>query len=229
MRILVIEETIVVASWLRQATGSVHAIEVVATAAEAARTPAISAFDVIVVDLDVGPDHSGALIIAELRRYGIPWPVIAVSTSADDRRIVEAVNAGADEFFVRPMSTVVLAARLRGLVRRSSNGRLDELSVGDVRLSRTRRVITGAKGESALTAQEYSLLELFLSNWERVVPRTEVLAKVWGFTFDPNTSVLEVAVNRVRRKLASVSSRVEVMAVRNVGFTVRAHAHRIAG
>ena len=149
---------------------------------------------------------------------GGTWPVIVVSASGEDRSIIDAVNAGADDYLVKPVSEAVLVAHIRAVLRRCAPARPDEIHFSDVVLNRSKRYVTGSQGEATLTAKEYGLLELFLSNPDRVVPRAELLARVWGFTFEPRTSVVEVAVSRVRRKLAQVSSRVRLHALRNVGF-----------
>ncbi|HUQ82909.1 MAG TPA: response regulator transcription factor [Gemmatimonadaceae bacterium] len=220
MRILVVEREDSVAGWLRHTFGSErNTVDVVSTAAEAAEQALSQDYDVVVMDIDLGlADQHGQSAVAKLRRMGGTWPVIVVSANGEDRSIIDAVNAGADDYLVKPVSEAVLVAHIRAVLRRSAPTRPDEIHFGDVVLNRNKRYVTGAQGEATLTAKEYGLLELFLSNPDRVVPRAELLARVWGFTFEPRTSVVEVAVSRVRRKLAQVSSRVRLHALRNVGF-----------
>jgi DNA-binding response OmpR family regulator len=220
MRILVVERDGSVARWLRRTFGEeVHAVDAVTTAAEAAEIVVIRDYDLVVIDIDLGiSDQNGHSPVAELRRLGGAWPIIVVSASGEDRHVIEAVNAGADDYLVKPVTEGVLVAHVRAVLRRSAPRRTDQIFLGDVTLDRATHHVRGSVGEARLTAKEYAVLELFLSNPQRVIPRSELLARVWGFTFDPRTSVVEVAVSRVRRKLATVSSRVRVQALRNVGF-----------
>jgi DNA-binding response OmpR family regulator len=220
MRILVVERDGSVARWLRRTFGEeVHGVDVVTTAAEAAEIAVIRDYDLLVIDIDLGiSDQNGHSPVAELRRLGGTWPIIVVSANGEDRHVIEAVNAGADDYLVKPVTEGVLVAHVRAVLRRSAPTRTDQIFLGDVTLDRATHRVRGSVGEARLTAKEYAVLELFLSNPQRVIPRSELLARVWGFTFDPRTSVVEVAVSRVRRKLATVSSRVRVQALRNVGF-----------
>jgi DNA-binding response OmpR family regulator len=229
MRILVVEREDSVARWLRHTFGSeVNTVDVVSTAAEAAEQALSRDYDLVVIDIDLGlADQNGQSAVAELRRMGGTWPVIVVSASGEDRSIIDAVNAGADDYLVKPISEAVLVAHIRAVLRRSAPTRPDEIHFSDVVLNRSKRYVTGSQGEAKLTAKEYGLLELFLSNPDRVVPRAELLARVWGFTFEPRTSVVEVAVSRVRRKLAQVSSRVRLHALRNVGFVATDDQSRV--
>lgn len=229
MRILVVEQAESVARWLRRTFGEeVHAVDVVTSAADAAQIATVREYDLIVMDIDLGlSDHNGHSAIVELRRLGGAWPIIVVSASGEDRHVIEAVNAGADDYLVKPVSEGVLVAHVRAVLRRAAPNRTDQIFLGDVILDRATHHVRGSMGEARLTAKEYAVLELFLSNPRRVIPRSELLARVWGFTFEPRTSVVEVAVSRVRRKLGKVSSRVRVLALRNVGFVTSDEPHTI--
>ena len=220
MRILVVEQDESVARWLRRTFGNeVHAVDAVTTAAEAAKIAATREYDLVVIDIDLGiSDQNGHSAVVELRRLGGAWPIIVVSASGEDRHVIEAVNAGADDYLVKPVTEGVLVAHVRAVLRRAAPTRTDQIFLGDVTLDRATHHVRGSMGDARLTAKEYAVLELFLSNPQRVIPRSELLARVWGFTFEPRTSVVEVAVSRVRRKLAKVSARVRVQALRNVGF-----------
>jgi DNA-binding response OmpR family regulator len=220
VRILVVEQDGSVARWLRRTFGDeVHAVDAVTSAAEAAQSAAIRDYDLVVMDIDLGlSDQNGHSAVVELRRLGGAWPIIVVSASGEDRHVIDAVNAGADDYLVKPVSEGVLVAHVRAVLRRTAPTRTDQIFLGDVILDRATHHVRGSMGEARLTAKEYAVLELFLSNPQRVIPRSELLARVWGFTFEPRTSVVEVAVSRVRRKLGKVSSRVRVLALRNVGF-----------
>ena len=231
MRILVVEQEDSVARWLRHTFGEeLNTVDAVSSASEAARQALGRDYDLVVMDIDLGlADQNGQSAVAELRRMGGTWPVIVVSASGEDRHVIDAVNAGADDYLVKPVREAVLIAHIRAVLRRSAPTRQDEIHFGDVILNRSKRYVVGSVGEARLTAKEYGLLELFLSNPDRVVPRSELLARVWGFTFEPRTSVVEVAVSRVRRKLAQVSSRVRLYAVRNVGFVATDDRARLDG
>jgi len=231
LRILVVERESSVARWLRRTFGSeLNTVDVVSTAAEAAQHAISHDYDLVVIDIDLGlSDRNGQSAVAELRRLGGTWPVIVVSPNGEDRSVIDAVNAGADDYLVKPVSEGVLVAHVRAVLRRSIATRPDRIFLADVILDRANRQITGSLGQVRLTGKEFELLEIILSSPDRVVPRSEVLARVWGFMFEPRTSVVEVAVSRVRRKLSQVSARVRVLALRNVGFVATDDPKRIAG
>ena len=231
LRILVVERESSVARWLRRTFGSeLNTVDVVSTAVEAAQHAISHDYDLVVIDIDLGlSDRNGQSAVAELRRLGGTWPVIVVSPNGEDRSVIDAVNAGADDYLVKPVSEGVLVAHVRAVLRRSIATRPDRIFLADVILDRANRQISGSLGQVRLTGKEFELLEIILSSPDRVVPRSEVLARVWGFTFEPRTSVVEVAVSRVRRKLSQVSARVRVLALRNVGFVATDDPKRIAG
>jgi two-component system response regulator MprA len=224
MRLLIVEDDPSLARWLRQVFVSSDADAVVdeaGTAQSALDQAAATDYDLAMVDLEL-PDGNGLRVVETWRQRGHQWPVVILTVRDDDADVAAGLDAGADDYLVKPVSAEVLRAHVRAVLRRSNTPTETpaQLIYGDVSLSAVTRRVRGPLGEVALTAKEYALLVRFLIKPERVVPRMDLLTGIWGFDFEPHTSVLEVAVSRLRRKLKAVSSEVTVRALRGMGFAM---------
>jgi len=222
MRLLIVEDDPSLARWLRQVFTAADSVVDEANTAQSALERASSAdYDLAMVDLEL-PDGDGLRVVESWRRSGIQWPVVILTVREDDADVAAGLDAGADDYLVKPVSAEVLRAHVRAVMRRTHTPQETPafLSYGDVSLNSITRRVRGGLGEVPLTAKEYALLLMFLGNPERVIPRMDLLTRIWGFDFDPHTSVLEVAVSRLRRKLKAVSADVSVRASRGMGFAL---------
>jgi two-component system response regulator MprA len=175
-----------------------------------------------VVVLDVGlPVLDGLTACRRLRARGDRTPVLMLTArdAVDDR--VDGLDAGADDYLVKPFALRELTARLRALVRRGAPAGTDLLRYADVSMDPiAHRAHRGAR-ELGLTRTEYVLLELFLRNPEQVLPRDVILDRVWGFEFEPASNSLEVFVGYLRRKLESGGEPRLLQTVRGIGYVLR--------
>jgi two-component system OmpR family response regulator len=222
MRFLIVEDDPALARWLRQVFAGADSVVDEASTAHAALTLGdANEYDLAVVDLEL-PDGNGTHIVETWRRNGRNWPVVILTVRDDDADVAAGLDAGADDYLVKPISAEVLRAHVRAILRRTHTAAdaSTQLNYGDLTLSAITRRVRGPLGEVPLTAKEYALLLRFLANPERVISRMDLLTKIWGFDFDPHTSVLEVAVSRLRRKLKAVSADVTVRAMRGMGFSL---------
>lgn len=222
MRLLIVEDDPSLAKWLRQVFTAADSIVDEANTAQSALERASTAdYDLAMVDLEL-PDGDGLRVVESWRRNKIQWPVIILTVREDDADVAAGLDAGADDYIVKPVSAEVLRAHVRAVMRRTYTPPETPtfLTYGDVSLNSITRRVKGALGEVPLTAKEYALLLKFLGDPERVIPRMDLLTNIWGFDFDPHTSVLEVAVSRLRRKLKAVSDEVSVRASRGMGFAL---------
>jgi DNA-binding response OmpR family regulator len=175
-----------------------------------------------VVLLDLGmPDLDGLEVLARLRARGDEVPVCVLSARDDIDDRVRGLQAGADDYVVKPFALEEVVARLHALLRRRPAGKDVALQVGDVMLDpRTRTVRRGAR-ELDLTRREFELLQLFLRHPGEVLDRRRLHEDVWGYTFDPQTNVADVFVGYVRRKLEADGEPRILHTVRGVGFVLR--------
>lgn len=175
-----------------------------------------------VVLLDLGmPDLDGLEVLRRLRAGGddVPVCILSARDEVDDR--VRGLQAGADDYVVKPFALEEVAARLEALLRRRPSGEDDVLRVGDVELDPKAHVATRAGRDLELTRREFELLHLFLRHPGEVLDRARLHEEVWGYTFDPGTNVADVFVGYVRRKLEADGEPRMLHTVRGVGFVLR--------
>jgi two-component system response regulator MprA len=175
-----------------------------------------------VVVLDVGlPVMDGLTACRRLRERGDRTPVLMLTArdAVEDR--VDGLDAGADDYLVKPFALRELTARLRALVRRAAPAGADLLRYADLSMDPAAHRAYRGTGELGLTRTEYVLLELFLRNAEQVLPREVILDRVWGFDFEPTSNSLEVFVGYLRRKLETGGEPRLVQTIRGVGYVLR--------
>jgi DNA-binding response OmpR family regulator len=179
-------------------------------------------YDVIVLDIMV-PGRDGLSILKGLRKAGNATPVILLTARNDLDDRVEGLNLGADDYLAKPFFVEELIARMHALLRRISGERQNILGVGDLRLDRITREVTCVKQKVDLTGREFNLIEYLMRSPGRVFTRTQILEHVWGYDFDPSTNVVDVCIQRIRKKIAEVSSGDEspIESVRGVGYRFR--------
>ncbi len=202
MRILLIEDEPKIAAFIQQGLTE-NGISVVQ--AYDGRTGLSMALqeDYSAIILDVMLPHlNGLEVCASLRAAGIDTPVLMLTAlgTIDDK--VEGLGKGADDYLVKPFHFKELLARIGALTRRSYAAPAENhLTLADVVLDRQKKTASRAGREITLTAKEYKLLELLLSNKGRVLSRAVIAERVWDYDFDPNTNVIDVYVNYLRNKI----------------------------
>lgn len=181
-------------------------------------------YDVIVLDIML-PGRDGLSILKGLRKEGNATPVILLTARNDLDDRVEGLNLGADDYLAKPFFVEELIARSHALVRRISGERQNILSVGELQLDRISREVTWCKQTVDLTGREFNLIEYLMRSPGRVFTRTQILEHVWGYDFDPSTNVVDVCIQRIRKKIAFIASATEgespIESVRGVGYRFR--------
>lgn len=220
MRVLVIDDEPAVARWIgRGLEEAGHAVDVANGAKEGQTLAASIAYDLVVVDLGL-PDGSGLGVVYALRRAGRTMPILIMTGQADDERIIAGLDAGADDFLVKPVSNGVLQARVRAALRRGGAVRSEEVVLGELALNRlTRKVRAGAE-ELDLSPREFALLEDFMLRPEAVISRTDLLERVWGMRFDAGTNVVDSTLSRLRQKVEAAVTTPRFRTIRGVGFAL---------
>ncbi|MES2162429.1 MAG: response regulator transcription factor [Pseudomonadota bacterium] len=176
-------------------------------------------YDVVLLDVMV-PGRDGLSILKAMRREGRNVPVILLTArnELDDR--LTGLNLGADDYLAKPFYVEELVARIHALLRRVSGERQNVLTLGPLRLDRLSRVAEVDGRAVELTAREINLLEYLMRSPGRVYTRTQILEHVWGYDFEPQTNMVDVCIQRLRKKLELPDS-VAIEAVRGVGYRLR--------
>lgn len=201
MRILLVEDEARVAGFIaRGLREQTYAVDVARNGEEALYQAGVNQYDLVVLDVML-PLKDGCMVCRELRSSGFRAPILMLTArdAVDDR--VAGLDAGADDYLVKPFDFKELLARLRALARRSADVRPPVIRVADLSLDTARHQATRAGGSISLTAKEYALLEFLMLNEGRVVGREQIAQHVWDESFDPFSNVIDVYIRRLRAKL----------------------------
>jgi len=176
--------------------------------------------DVIVLDIAM-PDIDGVTVTSRLRAGGIDVPICVVSArdEVDDR--VAGLQAGADDYVVKPFALPELVARLHALLRRRPQSPSVPMLVGDLHVDPARRQVRRGSRHIELTRREFDLLETFVRHPGLVLTRAQLLTNVWGYDFEVDSNVVDVFVGYLRRKLEAEGEERLLHTVRGVGFVLR--------
>lgn len=177
-------------------------------------------YDAIVLDIMV-PGRDGLSILKNLRRKGQNVPIILLTArnELDDR--IEGLNLGADDYLAKPFFVEELVARIHAVVRRTAGERQNLVCVGPIKLDRITREVTCNQHIVELTTREFNLLEYLMRSPGRVFTRTQILEHIWGYDFNPNTNVVDVCVQRIRKKVDAIGGAGWIESIRGVGYRFR--------
>jgi two-component system OmpR family response regulator len=181
-------------------------------------------YDVIVTDRML-PALDGLSLVQALRAANVETPILILSAlgKVDDR--VQGLNAGADDYLVKPFAASELIARIEALGRRQSRDATEtRLAVSDLEMDLLARTVTRAGKRIDLQPREFRLLECLMRHAGQVVTRTMLLENVWDYHFDPQTNVIEVHISRLRQKIDRDFSLPLLHTVRGAGYVLRADA-----
>jgi two-component system OmpR family response regulator len=221
MRILVVEDDRKIASFVAKGLReSGFAVDPCADGEAALAMASSITYDAAVVDLML-PKLDGLSLIQRLRREGVRTPVIILSAraSVDDR--VKGLQAGGDDYLTKPFAFSELLARIQALIRRASAPTAEptRLVVGDLAMDLLTREVTRGTEKVELQPREFALLEYLMRNPGRTVTKTMILERIWDYSFDPQTNVVDVLVHRLRTKVDPEKSRIHTL--RGVGYVLR--------
>ena len=221
MRLLVVEDESRLALLLKRGLEEQgYVVDVTGDGEEALWLATESSYDTIVLDVML-PGLDGLEVTRRLRAGG-RWAPVLLLTARDgvDDRVV-GLDAGADDYLVKPFSFAELSARVRALVRRGRVERPAVLEVGELRLDPARRRAWRGQQPLDLSPKEFALLELFLSHPGEVLTRTRILEHVWDFAYEPASNVVDQYVGYLRRKVDRPFGRADLETVRGVGYRLR--------
>jgi DNA-binding response OmpR family regulator len=223
MRILLVEDDRPLRRFLKKALQEEgYTIEEAATGDAALDRALGSDYACIVLDVML-PGRDGFEVITHLRGSGVTTPILLLTAKheLDDR--VRGLEGGADDYVTKPFDLPELLARIVALIRRAQLRHGDTtLRVGQVTLDPLKRQVRNGERTIDLTPREFSLLEFLMRNAGRTVSRSRIAEAVWNYHFDPETNVVDVYVNYLRKKVVFESSGAVIRTVRGVGYRLEA-------
>ena len=175
-------------------------------------------YDLLILDLLLPGSRDGIELCREIRARGIPSKVLMLTARDSVENKIEGLDAGADDYLVKPFSFRELLARLRALTRRTEVAEPGPLVYGDVTYEPESREVRRRGDVIRLTAREGSLFELLLRRRGKVVSRSEIQARIWEDSFDLSTNIIDVYINALRRKLDAGEKEKLIQTVRGVGY-----------
>ena len=221
MKVLVVDDERAVRNSLRRAfTMAGYDVAEAEGGQSAVALLAQSSPDIVVLDV-LMPDVDGLEVCRRMRAAGDRTPVVMVTARETVADRVAGLDAGADDYVVKPFDLDELLARVRALLRRSSNGDSSLLAFDDVTLDRSAREAARGTRRIELTLTEYNLLELFMRHPRQVLTRGQIYERVWDYDFGPLSNSLSVYIGYLRRKLEAGGEPRLIQTVRGMGYVLR--------
>lgn len=226
MRILIVEDEKKVAQFLSKGfQAEAYSVDTASDGAEGLQMALSGHYDAIILDLML-PKLDGLGVLRDLRAKKIASPVLILSVKGDVEHRVQGLNLGADDYLAKPFSFSEVLARVRAITRRSSSDqRSTVLSVADLKVDLVSRRVERGGRAIPLTNKEFELLEYMLRNQGRVLSRIILTEHIWDMYFDSETNIVDVVINRLRRKIDDGFTPKLLHTIRGVGYVLRESAH----
>ena len=221
MKILVVEDDRTLSQHVRRGLEeNQYQVDTVADGREALMAASRGRYDVIVLDLRL-PSISGQEVLRTLRDRGVETPVLVLTAQDAVESKVEALRAGADDYVTKPFAFEELLARVEALSRRPKTVASPVLKVADLELDTGTRLVRRGGDEVEVTPKEYAVLEYLLRHAGRVRSRTLITEYAWDYHFDPGTNIVDVVINRLRKKIDTPRRKKLIHTVRGVGYVIK--------
>ncbi len=226
MRILVVEDEKRITSFIKRGLEEdAYAVDVAYDGEEGLNWINSFRYDLIILDI-LMPKMDGITLCKKIRERSIDTPVLMLTAkdTVDDR--VEGLDAGADDYLVKPFAFKELLARLRALTRRQQQGKGNTLEVADLKLDiATRRTFRGGQ-EIELTNREFALLEFLMRNTGQVLSRTVIAEHIWDYNFFNQSNIVDVYVRQLRKKIDEPFSEKLIQTIRGSGYKIQGGSNR---
>lgn len=222
MRILVVEDDPDMARFITRGLGEqAYAVDEVSSGEDAMERITMADYDLIVLDVMI-PAPDGFEVSRQLRRQRVDVPILMLTARDAIADRVEGLDAGADDYLVKPFEFSELLARVRALLRRRGTSHYPIVEVGDLRIDTRSHRVTRSGEAVTLTTKEYALLEFLAVNAGRVIGREEIAEHVWNEEFDPFTNLIEVYIGRLRRIIDRDRTPKLIHTIRGSGYILEA-------
>ena len=220
MRILIVEDEIGIANFLKQGLEEeAYAIDVAHEGDEGLRMALSGEYDLLILDWML-PNKSGVQICTEFRKEFKDTPVIFLTAKDTVKETIFGLQVGANDYIKKPFHFEELLERVRVQLR-TKTSETNELTLGPITLNLDSHIVTKDTIEIPLTQKEFALLELLIRNKGKVCSRTKIIESVWDIHFDYNTSVIDVFINSLRKKLKISTTENYIQTVRGVGYIAK--------
>jgi two-component system OmpR family response regulator len=221
MRVLIVEDEAKMAGLIRRGLRQEGiAVDLAGQGEDALWMAGSTEYDAIVLDLML-PGIDGFEVCRRLRDDGVPSPILMLTARDGVPDRVAGLDAGADDYLVKPFSYAELLARLRALARRGDGRRSPELHVGDLRMSPARRQVWRGKDELELSAKEFAVLEVFMRRPGEVLSRFQLLEHAWDYEYENRSNIVDSYVRLLRRKIDRPFGVESIQTVRGAGYRLR--------
>jgi heavy metal response regulator len=221
MRVLVIEDDPSISAFLEKGLREAgFAVDVAANGVGGEQLARSEGYDVILLDLML-PQKSGLSVLRSLRDRGQHVPVICLTAKDTVQDRIAGLDAGADDYLVKPFSVAELLARIRAVLRRGIPVANTALRIRDLKIDPAARTVERAGRRIDLSPKEYAVLEYLARNEGHILTRTMILQHVWDCRYDPQTNVVDVHINRLRRKIDDGYTYHLISTVRGAGYVIR--------
>jgi DNA-binding response OmpR family regulator len=220
MRILVVEDEQKIATFVQKGLKEFgFAVDVIGRGDEAFEIILDNPFDAVVLDIML-PGRDGLSILRALRERSNAIPVLILTARGEISEKVEGLDLGADDYLAKPFAIEELAARLRALIRRQTGENLVRYRIQDLTLDVASRIARRGSRRIDLTGREFSLLECLMRAPGRVFTRTQLCQQVWEYQFDAGTNLVDVYIQRLRRKVDDSEPTKLIQTVRGAGYRI---------
>jgi len=222
VKILLVEDDKLIADYLaRGLRAAGHAVDCADNGRDGLYLATSEPYEVLIVDRML-PHLDGLSLVKEARRSGVKTPALFLTTMDGVEDRVAGLEAGADDYLVKPFAFAELLARVNALARRPPIVAQTALRAGDLEIDLLTRKVTRAGKRIELLAQEFKILEYLMRHAGEIVTRTMLLQKVWDFHFDPKTNIVETHISRLRAKIDKGFDKPLLHTVRGAGYVIRA-------
>ena len=218
MRILIVEDEVKLVDILTRSLRSEgYQVDGVRTAAEGLEYARAYSYDVLIMDLQL-PDGTGTELLRRLREEGHSTPALVLTARGDLGSKVENLQAGADDYVVKPVAIAELGLRVQALLRRAPKIEASPLVIADLEINRLTRGVTRSGKRIELSPKEYDLLDYLATNAGRAVSRNMIVGKVWDQSFEGLTRMVDVYISHLRHKLDEGREKKLIRTVRGLGY-----------
>ena len=223
MRILVVEDDHGTAGFIKKGFSEQgFAVDTAFDGEEGLHLAGSNSYDVLILDVML-PGLSGFHLLKELRKQAVFTPALFLTARDEKRDVVYGLELGADDYLVKPFAFSELLARVRAVLRRGSQEQLSPcLTIDDLSLDLISRTAQRGGRSIELTGKEFHLLEYLLKNAGQVLTRTMIIEKVWGYSFDTSSNIIEVHINRLRTKIDKDFSPKLIHTIKGIGYVLKA-------